>query len=69
MSRKNRTNAENRKWDYAIEDSSSINFRFYIIIAQRREDEETWIEINHDGEVAESVSLGGDGVRLVRHPI
>ncbi len=65
----NPNNLENRKWNYQIEDYSDFEVKWYIIKAQKTTDEETWIEMNHDGEIAKSVSLGGDGRWLERRPL
>ena len=65
----NPNNIETREWNYGIEDYCDFEIRYYIIKAYKRTDEGVWVEMNHDGDIAKSISLGGDGVMLDRRPL
>jgi len=48
-------------WCYGMLDSSTLAGQDYIIEAGDRNDGMTWIQINQDGEIRKSLSLGGSG--------
>ncbi|MEE8317717.1 MAG: prepilin-type N-terminal cleavage/methylation domain-containing protein [Candidatus Omnitrophota bacterium] len=54
-----------RKWNYRLIDANTINVKSYVIRAGKKGDEGTyWVEINEDGDLAKSTTLGGSGVGL-----